>query len=128
MIPTKQFCLPQASSAAGKPIPFASFFSGSYCGESSMSFSYRVDDRSTVNKILSKIRSREYSDNSSAAFKYDQLVVAQFDSEGISRNRAAIELLSKWLAEDPVVEFDADLENLKHALDENRLSYRRLFE
>lgn len=128
MIPAKQFYAPQATTAADKQISFAALFSGTYCGESSTNFTYRVDDRSMVDRIVSKIlRAREYPDNSSAAFKYGQLVVSQFEEETISRNRAAIELLSKWLAEHPFVEEDAEWDRLKQRLNENRLSDRRRF-
>ena len=43
------------------------------------------------------------------------------------RNRRAIELLTKWLAEHPVVDLDPDWDRLKQRLNDNRLSDRRRF-
>ena len=52
---------------------------------------------------------------------------AEWRRKQIEKNQAAIRLLDSWLAEEPTQEQQEAWEDLKRALDEDRLSDRKLF-
>jgi hypothetical protein len=52
--------------------------------------------------------------------------IAFYDQQ-VQPNKAAVELLNRWLTEDPVVEDDQEFEQLKHSVNEHRLSERKRF-
>jgi hypothetical protein len=117
MILDKEIQIHDVSVVADERHYISCLFSATATSGTTRRFAFPIDYRWISFSFLNAQFPAACADNSGVAF-YDQRV---------QPNRAALELLNRWLAEDPVVENDEEFEQLKHSVNEHRLSERKRF-